>query len=157
MNKLVELYEISQALENLEDFSDELLYTQISTELEQRTDGIMRYIIGNNSNITAIDYEIQRLKDRKEYMIKKNNKVEDMVKQYMIESGQKKISTPIGDFSIRKSTGIVIEDESKISEEFWTTKVKTEVVIDKLKLKEYLKDNTVSGAYIEERQNLNIK
>ena len=91
----------------------------------------------------------------KERFQSKQDRLLDYVKYSMEKHDIEKINTGLFVLSLRKSTAVIIEDESLIPAEF--INVKTTTSIDKMSIAKRLKIDTVPGAKLETRKNLQIK
>lgn len=146
--KLIDVYdpETGEIIE--EDFD-------IIKNVEEKVNGYYKIIRNFQSDVDALDAEIDRLKGLKEPSIRKIKRLTDAVKKHMIATDKKKIDLNIGSFNITKSKKVIIVDESLIPEDF---KVYTEVFkISKVDIKKAMKSGEVSGAAIEESLNFKIK
>lgn len=157
----MKLYEITNAIAKLEDLAEEdtslIPYLDsVQMQLKEKAENIIKFILNQESSINSIDAEIQRLQDYKKSYLKKVDNLKNYIAYQMQKDGIDKIETDIAKFSFRKSSSILITDETLIPSEF--IKIKEVKSIDKLAIKEALKTGRkIEGALVEEKQNLQIK
>ena len=87
----------------------------VRIELEQKSSGIAKVILNQDSELSAIDVEIKRLQDIKKSKSRKMDKFNEYVIYNMQEMGIDKIQTSVGTLSIGKSVRTEV-DESKLPE-----------------------------------------
>ena len=137
----------------LEEFEKEL-----NDQLTNKGANIIAFIQNSELTTNAIDIEIKRLTALK----KQNTKKLDNFKNYLVVNmermGTKKIETNLGTLSLRSSESVGINDsEINKEDERYTEKI-TDIKISKAKIKALLDaGEEVKGAYILEKNNLNIK
>ena len=164
----MKLYEIKNDLvETLDLFlecgEDELaidnckeIFEFLKEELKSKSNSILKYIRNLDSEKEIISTEIERLEKIKKSKESKIKRLKEYLLNIMLQLDSKKIETDIGSYGIRKSTKVDILDEDKIPNEF--IKLKTERVIDKVAIGNYIKTNgEVSGARIIENYSLQIR
>ena len=115
----MKMYEIT-ALEKEIDLEEdeeirETLKEMVKIELEQKSSGIAKVILNQDSELSAIDVEIKRLQDIKKSKSRKMDKFNEYVIYNMQEMGIDKIQTSVGTLSIGKSVRTEV-DESKLPE-----------------------------------------
>ena len=115
----MKMYEIT-ALEKEIDLEEdeeirETLKEMVKIELEQKSSGIAKVILNQDSELSAIDVEIKRLQDIKKSKSRKMDKFKEYVIYNMQEMGIDKIQTSVGTLSIGKSVRTEV-DESKLPE-----------------------------------------
>lgn len=104
----------------------------------------------------AIREEEKRLKARREAKEKKAERLKEYLKASMLAFGDKKFETARVALSFRTSKQVIVPDIEKLDKAF--VKEKIEYAADKTAIKKAIDGGaTVEGAYIEEKQNLNIK
>lgn len=123
-------------------------------ERDVKSIAYLEVIRKNEAFDLMIDNEIKRLQDLK----KRNKTTIERLKTTLLGAvnlfGEYTVGTVT--FKTRKSTGLVIENETLIPKDYQKTVVKT--TVDKKKITDAIKNGTdVSGAYLEERKNLMIK
>lgn len=123
----------------------------------EKIDGIIKYLRNIDTDIEVIKEEEKRLKQRRERLDKKKEWLKGYILLNMQKLGYKKIETPLGTLSQRKSkTTIVDENIIPKDERYWT--VKLENKYDKKKIKELIESGEhIDGAFIRENVSLNIK
>lgn len=159
-----QLYNISERfleLFNREDLTQEEFEEQgneLALILQNKAENIVGYNFTLESNLIALDNEIERLSKIKKAILNRQEKLNSAVKANMEKLGIEKIETNIGNLSIKKNPASVnIIDEKLITTEYIKEKITTS--IDKTKIKEDLKSGkTVLGAeLIETNTRLEIK
>ena len=162
------LYEIDQAIYDLLENgfmvdeetgeviggADEL--EQLQVERSEKLESVALYIKGIETFIAGIKAEEEALAKRRK---KKEDKVARL-KKYLTDSiignGEKSFESARVAISFRKSEGVVV-DEAVLDEKYWREKTTVKREPDKTLIKATIKaGTTIDGAYIEERQNINI-
>ncbi len=152
--KLYEITELIKKSEELELTQDDLELLEI--ELKQKSDNIVKYINNLESNINVIDTEIKRLQELKKTEKNKIERMKEYIKYSMDKMGLKKIESPIGKISLRKSESVEIEDIEKIPGEFVT--IKQTFQPDKTAIKKAIKEGKeIEGAKVVIKENITIK
>lgn len=110
------------------------------------------YLAGN---MKAIDEEIDRLKERKQFLQDNRNKLSERMLSDLKRDFGGKLKTALFTFSTRMSESLVVEDESKVPDEF----KKVEVSVKKLELKKHIKETGESfeGVKIETSESLYVR
>ena len=160
MEKSLTLYELTESMSRLHDLVDEdegltEYLDNVALQLNEKVDNIIKFQRNIELTVNSIDNEITRLKVLKERFQSKQDRLLDYVKYSMEKHDIEKINTGLFVLSLRKSTAVIIEDESLIPAEF--INVKTTTSIDKMSIAKRLKIDTVPGAKLETRKNLQIK
>lgn len=155
--KLYELTEVYAELLNLDLEEHDLSTTLDSLQgtVTEKAEGILMVMKTLEAEQDAYIKEIARINELKK---KVDNKVKGM-KNYLSYNLQQmdiqKLDTKLFKLSFRKSESVVIDDKTKLPEEY--IKVKTTESPDRTALKKALKDGTIEGCHIETKQNLQIK
>lgn len=144
----MKLYELSGDLADLRDI-EEIENVQevreiIEKHIQDKSEGIIKVIRCVESDVEAIKAEIDRLTKIKR--IKENNikRIRDYAKSCIETMGVKKITTPVGNMTLRKGTSTLkILDESLIPQEYIE---KVEVIQIK---KDLLKDDLKNGVIVD--------
>lgn len=134
------------------------LMDEISSQIQNKGTGIIKARICTDSNIKAVDEEIKRLQAIKKSMQSKQSKFNEYVLFCMDKLGIKKIETPLGIISTRKSpASLVVEDESIVPNEFIV--IKQTESIDKTAIKNLMKKGeSVEGCrLVTDKKSLVIK
>lgn len=124
-------------------------------ELKDKALNYASYIKKLEADNAIIDAEIKRLKTLKDYNSSKIEKLKSNISEAMKLYKVDKIESPILKLSFRKSESVNILDESKLSDNFFTTKITK--TVSKTALKDALKSGKVDGAELLENKNLQIK
>ena len=123
------------------EFIDEKGIEDLYMELNNKIEGIALYRKNTESDIEAIDKEIEALKKRKEIKQNKLKGLTNYLSSYLLSKDIKKFETPKVLIKFRKSTQVEILDESKLPQEFVRKIEKVEYKPDKKEIKNYLKTN----------------
>ena len=171
----MKIYEIPQeferAMDNLRSLYDPDTGEQTATDedvviaikaiqdLRDRSDDAMVWMLQTRANHIAtkdaIKNEQERLKARLKSEERHIESLESLIDRLVSPDYQKPMTIGTFTVSYRKSEGVVIDDETKIPEEYM--RVKVERTPDKETLKKLLKaGESVAGVRMEERRNLSI-
>lgn len=124
----------------------------IGGTFEEKAKAVVSVALNRESDVAAIDAEIDRLKARKAAINNQASRLYEYLRENMEATGIKKISCPL--FSITLAEGMelaCIDDESKLPDELM--RVKTEIAPDKVAILKRLKEGVeVPGAHIERSQ-----
>lgn len=161
------LYELSADLYNVleggmvvDEESGEILFDadnleELEMQYADKLEGCGIYVKNLSADIDALKEEERRITERRRI---KERKVERM-KEYMLNSmsltDTQKLDTPKVYISQRKSSRVIIEDESAIPTEY-KEQVLT-IKYDKSAIRKALKDGTVPGATMVDCFNLMLK
>lgn len=162
MYKLYELTGDILRLYNMleEDEIDEEVFNDtlesLELELEDKADGYAKIIAALNNDVSAMDFEIKRLTERKRTV---NNHIKNLKKnleQSMIVTGKKKFKTSLFSFNIQKNPPrLVIDDEMAIPDEFL---IEVEPKVDTALIKEAIKNGKeYEWAHMEQTEGLRIR
>lgn len=153
------LYEIATAIRKVEDIDDSELTEYLDSlqmQLQEKGENILKFERHCTMQSESIDKEIKRLQDLKKSYDHKAKSVKDYVQYQMESNGIEKIETPVGNFTLRKTSSVEIIDESLLHDDYVVTKTTTRP--DKKKLKEAIKKGKqVKGATIKHYKTLTIK
>jgi seryl-tRNA synthetase len=155
------LYELTQTYQEISDLdldqdSLEAVLESLTDTVQEKADNIGKLITQLEAESVAYKHEMDRLANKK----KQNDTKIEGIKTYLDFNLKamniQKLETPLFKFSYRKSESVVIDDLEAIADEY--KRVKTVVDADKTSIKSALKNGLqVTGAHIEEKQNLQIK
>ena len=159
------LYELTSDLKELQDidFTEadteqlEAVKTAIKEQIANKGAGIIAVVRNLEADTEAIKVEIKRLQDLKK---SKENKIENLkkyTKECLEEAEIKKVSTTLGNISIRKLPGSVeVLEEDSIPAEY--KKEVTTITIDKKSILADLKEGVVvPGVTLKTGTSLTIK
>jgi hypothetical protein len=152
----VEALDLASALEEGE-LTPELEQALVLNKDELQTKAMdYAYVIKDSEyTVNAINDEIKRLQHMKHMEESKQNRLKDTLAGAMHIYGFDKIDGMVK-LSFRSSESVEIISQSQIPDEF--KKIKTEIVVDKMALKEALKrGEMVEGAILKKNQNLQVK
>lgn len=152
------LYLLTEIEENEGILSPEIEESLLSNEAQFNTkaENYVKIVRHWEGEVDTIKKEIERLttlKKRKETSIES---LENNLAAALQSRGVDKLSVGTNTLSFRKSEAVIIDNPDLIPDNFISKK--TVETIEKALIKAWIKKgNTVEGAYIEERQNLQIK
>lgn len=127
---------------------------QLHIDRDVKIDNTVCYLKNTEAMIDALKVEEKKLAERRKVLENKASSIKNFL-SYFLDIG-KKLETVHFKISWRKSTAVNIIDEELIGEEF--KKEKITVSVDKKLIGEKLKaGEIVTGAELEEKQNLQIK
>lgn len=159
-SEMMELENLLSVMEEAEANEEEIKEVEqirniVKEELEKKSSGVVFLAKNLNSDIIAIKEEIKRLQDLKKVKTNKLERIKNFAKEYMEISGIKRVETPLGNLSIRKTKpGVNILDESRIPQEYIKTKI--EESIDKTLLLSDLQEGLVLDGVAEIKQGTSL-
>lgn len=122
----------------------------------QKIENIALYIKNLDAEIKAIKEEEGNLKTRRIRLENKADGLRMLLTSSMRLNDEEKFNTARCSVSFRKSEAVIIDDLDLIDPEFKTEVI--DVKVDKSSIKKMLKNGEdISGAHLEERQNIQIK
>lgn len=159
-------YQIRQFLDNMMDAVDEetgevldidpTKLEELNEAREQKLENITLYIKNLDAEAKAIKEEEKNLKDRRERAEKKAERLRNLLAMSMNSAGESKFNTARCAVSFRFSKSVVITDLDMIDEAY--VKKTIDVKPDKVAIKQAIEaGEDVEGAYLEEKQNIQIK
>lgn len=154
----MKLYEITNAIRKIEELCDDQAeLTQyldsVDLQLMEKSENILKYERHLEMQSNAIDAEIKRLQDLKKIADNRIKNIKAYVQYAMESGGIKKIETPIGNLTLRKTESVEVTGE--LPAEY--IKVKVTETPDKKAIKEALKKGETLNATIREYNSLIIK
>lgn len=160
---MANLYELTSDLREISEIEDidaeqvEQIKAVIKAEIDKKSSGIVALVRNLEGDVDTIKAEIDRLNNLKKVKENRINNIKNYTKEYLEEVGIKKVSTSLGNISIRKTPGAVeILDEDLIPTEY-----KSEVVtvkVDKKAILAELKEGVViQGVNLKTGTSLSIK
>ena len=156
---MTKLYQISQEYRELaklaEDADEDMAVAvrdtigAIAGEFEEKAKAVATIALNVNTDVEAIDAEIERLKERKRIIQNRVQGLKDYLRENMEATGITKISCPV--FTITLSKGresVVVDDESAIPDDLM--RVTTKIDPDKTAIAAKIKaGEEVPGAHLE--------
>ena len=150
----MKLYEITGALADLSsmDMDDEAVKTTLECvqgDFNDKAIAIIKLAENFESDTSAIDAEIERLKARKQVIVNRQKSLREYLLHNMEASGITKIECPLFTASLRKGIeSVEIENESLLPDEFISVEVVTKP--DKKAIKQAIQSGQqVPGATIK--------
>ena len=151
MSNLYELTSDLEILKNMDEIEDtKEIVSLIEAEIINKGTGIVKLDRIFDANIKAIKNEIDRLQAKKRVVENNRKRLREYTISCLENLGQKKIETPVGNMTIRKTASILrIADESKLPEKYLevvqTHKINKDMIKSDLKL-----GINIDGAYMTE-------
>lgn len=169
--------ELSENPENENVENIEELFLKLSENEELFKDKIKNtgfFVKNKESENEAIEKEIKRLQIRKKRNENIINRMENYISLEMKSRGFEKLKFETLDFGFRKSSSVdiielsgqidkllpsneIIESIIDLKEFKEFTDIKISFSVDKMKLKSILKDKEIPGAFIQQKETLQIK
>ena len=160
---MANLYELTSDLREISEIEDidieqvEQIKAVIKAEIDKKSSGIVALVRNLESDVDTIKAEIDRLNNLKKVKENRIANIKNYTKECLEEAGIKKVSTSLGNISIRKTPGAVeILDEDLIPTEY-----KSEIVtvkVDKKAILAELKEGVViQGVNLKTGTSLTIK
>ena len=134
----------------------DILEQELKLQLQTKGSGIIKHFKNSEAMLNGVDEEIKRLQALKKSISNQINSRKEYIVRNMEMMGITKIETELGNLSLRKSKSVNIYDESLIDKKF--IEIETKEKISKTEIKKAIEaGETVQGANIVEKNNLNIK
>ncbi len=128
----------------------------LQLERGEKVENIALYIKSLDSEAAAIKAEEKNLQARRTAKERKAERLREYLKSSMLAFNEKKFETARVALSFRSSKQVIVTDIDKLDKAY--VKEKVEYSADKTAIKKAIESGAViDGAYIEEKQNLNIK
>lgn len=124
----------------------------IQAEFNDKALAVSHVILNFDSDVAAIDGEIDRLQERKRLITNRQKQIKDYLRDNMEAANITKISCPLFTISLAKGReSVVVDDESALPDELM--RIKTEISPDKTAIAARLKaGETVPGTRLERGQ-----
>lgn len=101
----------------------EQLETELKNALVNKSEGIIKVIRNQESDLEMVTSEIERLTNLKNRIKKEIENFKDYIKFNMKKMNLKKVETSLGNISLRQSTATEIYDEASLPKEFLKEKI----------------------------------
>lgn len=101
----------------------EQLETELKNALVNKSEGIIKVIRNQESDLEMVTAEIERLTNLKNKMKKEIENFKSYIKFNMKKMELKKVETSLGNISLRQSTATEIYDEASLPKEFLKEKI----------------------------------
>ena len=101
----------------------EELETELKNALVNKSEGIIKVIRNQESDLEMVTAEIERLTNLKNKMKKEIENFKSYIKFNMKKMDLKKVETSLGNISLRQSTATEIYDEASLPKEFLKEKI----------------------------------
>ena len=127
----------------------------IAGEIEVKADGYAKIIKMLDIQAKGIKSEEERLANMRKSLENNIARMKKSLETSMIETGNKKFKTPLFSFNIQKNPpNLVIDDFDNIPDKFL---IQQPPKIDNKLLKDFIKDNPVPFAHLEQGESLRIR
>lgn len=128
----------------------------LQLERNAKIENIAVYVKSLTSEAEAIKAEEKRLKERREAKERKAERLKEYLKSSLLAFNNRNFETARVELFFRPSKQVIVSDIEKLDKAY--IKEKVEYSADKTAIKKAIESGAViDGAYIEEKQNLNIK
>lgn len=160
------LYTISQSMQLFlasipDDMTDkqasemQARFLEMSDTFEEKITDAVKYMKQQEEFAKGAANEIARLSDLKKSYERKSEQMQNYIDIAMQTTGTQSLSLSIAKISYRKSSSVIV-DEQKVSDTYKKTKEVT--TVDKIAIKKAIDaGEVVEGAYIQEKNNIQIK
>lgn len=160
----MKLYELTGQYLELEEMAangeiDEQTFTDtmesISEDIKCKADGYARVIRNLEANIEAYKNEEERLYSKRKTLENNIKRMKSNLQYCMCVTGEKKFKTELFSFNVKKNPKkLVVDKIEAVPEEFL---IMQEPKVDTKALKEFVADNEVSYAHLEQGESLVIR
>jgi len=169
------LYEIANEMQTIEDWYNEMIdpdtgemresetLEAVDNEFEEmlknKSAGIIKFYLNENSSINSLNNEIERLKKLKETKEKQLKWYMKYIEDNMKRMSKKEIETELGKIRLKKSITTEV-DEKKIKFDSRYTTTETQIInkYSKKAIKELIEaGEKIEGAYLKENYKVEIK
>lgn len=155
--KLYELSEVYNTMQELEvdDERFQLMLDSFDVSLTETVEDMAKFIQSLEADEYALDRQMAIFREKQKSVKKKIDSVKEYLKFSLISMGKDKVKGELFTVSFRKSSAVIIDDESIIPDKFKS--FETICKVDKNEIKKAFADGNVTGAHIQENLNLSIK
>jgi len=130
------------------------LFDELELNLAEKLENSQRYIIDTLSQANTLKVEATRLNQRAKVLANKAERVKELMKDAILATGEKKITTDLFNFSIRSSKSVHIDDLEELSREY----VKMTRTANKTLIKKALSEGEeIAGCSMVENKSLNVR
>ena len=160
----MKLYELTGHYLEREEFAangeiDEQTFTDtmesISEDIKCKADGYARVIRNLEANIEAYKNEEERLYSKRKTLENNIKRMKSNLQYCMCVTGEKKFKTELFSFNVKKGPKkLVVDKIEDVPEEFL---IMQEPKVNTKALKEFVTDNEVSYAHLEQSESLAIR
>ena len=126
------------------------LFNDLSLSFEDKLDNSQRYCLTLEGEADILDKEIKRLQGKKQALENRADRLNKMMMNAILSSGQSKVKTSLYSFSIKTKESAEVRDLDKVPREF--LRIKKEA--DKVQLKKALKELRTGNRYIDKKGNI---
>ena len=126
------------------------LFNDLSLSFEDKLDNSQRYCLTLEGEADILAKEIKRLQGKKQALENRADRLNKMMMNAILSSGQSKVKTSLYSFSIKTSESVEIRDLDEVPREF--LRIKKEA--NKVQLKKVLKELRPGNRYIDKKGNI---
>ena len=126
------------------------LFNDLSLSFEEKLDNSQRYCLTLGGEADILAKEIKRLQGKKQALENRADRLNKMMMNAILSSGQSKVKTSLYSFSIKTSESVEVRDLDEVPREF--LRIKKEA--DKIQLKKALKELRTGNRYIDKKGNI---
>lgn len=126
------------------------LFNDLSLSFEDKLDNSQRYCLTLEGEADILAKEIKRLQGKKQALENRADRLNKMMMNAILSSGQSKVKTSLYSFSIKTSESVEVRDLDEVPREF--LRIKKEA--DKVQLKKALKELRTGNRYIDKKGNI---
>ena len=160
----MKLYELTGQYLELEEMAangeiDEQTFVDtmesITEDIKSKADGYARVIRNLEANVEACKNEEERLYSKRKTLENNIKRMKSNLQYCMCVTGEKKFKTELFSFNVKKNPKkLVVDKIEAVPEEFL---IMQEPKVDTKALKEFITDNEVSYAHLEQGESLVIR
>lgn len=130
------------------------LFNDLSLSFEDKLDNSQRYCLTLEGEADILAKEIKRLQGKKQALENRADRLNKMMMNAILSSGQSKVKTSLYSFSIKTSESVEVRDLDEVPREF--LRIKKEA--DKVAIKKALKNGVkIEGVFLIEKQSLGVR
>lgn len=126
------------------------LFNDLSLSFEDKLDNSQRYCLTLEGEADILAKEIKRLQGKKQALENRTDRLNKMMMNAILSSGQSKVKTSLYSFSIKTSESVEVRDLDEVPREF--LRIKKEA--DKVQLKKALKELRAGNRYTDKKGNI---
>ena len=156
LNQLLQEDEVNPETGEIQNNDEAIkqLFDELELNLSEKLENSQRYIIDTLSQSDTLKKEATRLNQRAKVLANKAERVKELMKDAILATGEKKITTDLFNFSIRSSKSVHIDDLEELSREY----VKMTRTANKAAIKKALSEGEeIPGCSMVENKSLNVR
>ncbi|MGL5962661.1 MAG: siphovirus Gp157 family protein [Cetobacterium sp.] len=135
----------------------EALEVKLGLLLEEKSEGVIKYMKNMESDVVALKSEEKRLNELRKRKEKKIEGFKRYLEQNLNRMGKNKINTALGTISLRKSIQTLINEDIITYDERYSRKIEI-IKYDKASIKKLLEEGVdIEGASVVDNYTVSIK